>query len=58
MALFRLLLFALGAAIAICAGLYFYTGRTAYLTWAWRVLASALIGGLAFFAVLLFQRLT
>jgi hypothetical protein len=58
MALFRLLLFALGAAIAVFAGLYFYTGRTAYLTWAWRLIGSGLIGGLVFFAVLLFERLT
>ena len=58
MALFRLILFALGAAVCVCAALYVFTGRSRYLTWAWRLLASAVVGGLAFFAILLLERLS
>ena len=55
--MFRLLLFALGAAIAVCVGLYFVTARQHYLSWAWRLFAGGIGAGVLLFAVLLIKRL-
>jgi hypothetical protein len=55
--MFRGLLFVLGAAIAICVGLYFLSGQTRYLSWARRLFVGGLAAGVFFFAVLLIKRL-
>jgi hypothetical protein len=55
--MFRVLLFALGAAIAGCVAAYFISGRARYLSWAWRLLAGSLAAGVLFFAVLIVKRL-
>lgn len=55
--MFRLLLFALGVAIAGCVAVYLATGRRQYLSWAWRLLAGGLAAGVFFFAVLFVKRL-
>jgi hypothetical protein len=55
--MFRGLLFALGAAIAVCVALYFISGRARYLSWARRLLAGGLAAGVLFFAVLFIKRL-
>ena len=55
--MFRLALFALGAAIVGCVVAYLVTGRRQYLSWAWRLLAGGLAAGVFFFAILLIKRL-
>jgi len=55
--MFRGLLFALGATIAACVGLYFISGHKRYLTWASRLLLAGLGAGVVFFSVLLIKRL-
>lgn len=55
--MFRLLLYACGAAIGACVLLYFATGRTRYVTAARRLFLAALAVGVVFFATLLVKRL-
>jgi hypothetical protein len=55
--MFRVLLFALGAAIAACVALYFLTSRARYLAWARGLFVTGLAAGVLFFAVLIVKRL-
>jgi hypothetical protein len=55
--MFRLLLFAFGAAVVVCVVLYFATGQARYVLWARRILLAGLVAGLAFFALLIIKRL-
>ena len=54
---FRLLLVAFAVAVVYFAIRYMRTGRRGYLDWAIRLLVLALFSGVAFFSVLLAQRL-
>ena len=53
----RGLLFAFGAAVAVCVALYFLSGQSRYLAWARRVFLTGLGAGVLFFSVLLVKRL-
>jgi hypothetical protein len=55
--MFRVLLYALGAAIAACVALYFLSGQARYLSWARRIFAAGLAAGVLLFAVLIVKRL-
>lgn len=57
MVLFRLLavLFVIG--IAVCVGAYLFTGQKKYLHWAFKATRVALVLAIAFFTVLVLERL-
>jgi uncharacterized membrane protein len=55
--IFRLLLVVFGVAVALAVIQFVRTGQRRYLTWAGRILMSALVLGVAFFALLLAARL-
>jgi hypothetical protein len=55
--MFRGFLFVLGAAIVVCAAMYFVTGRTRYLAWSRSLLLAGLGTGVVFFVILLLKRL-
>jgi len=56
-AVFRILLVALGVAVTVLAVRFVVTGQRRYLQWALRLLGAALLSGVVFFAVLLVTHL-